>query len=589
MKFAEGKWVYVVIALVTFAVYWPVHKYDFVIFDDGLYVTQNPHVQAGLTAASIRWAFTHQYASFWHPLTMLSHMLDCELFGLNPEGHHLTNLVLHTANTLLLFWVLKSMTGALWRSAFVAALFALHPLHVESVAWVAERKDVLSSLFWLLTTAAYLRYVRNGGAKWYSVTLLLFALGLMAKPMLITLPFVLLLLDYWPLNRLTRYTIYEKLPFFGLSAASSIITFFAQRSAGAVASVALLPLSVRITNAFVSYLRYIEKTIWPADLAVFYPYSGKLSFWFALTSVLVLSVVTNLVIRLAPKHRYLPVGWFWYLGTLVPVIGLVKVGSFAMADRYTYLPLIGIFIIVAWGVSELSDRLKYQKLILGFAAGIVLAALLVCTRIQMGYWHNSITLFEHTLAVTADNNVTHSNLGIALLQNGRLDEAIDHFQQALRLKLGPDSVDVVYCYLGLALARQNKFGEAIDQYQQALKIKPDSATVHNNLGVALQAIGNLDEAIVHYRLALKDMPDSVETNNNLAWILATYPDQKLRDAGQAIVFAERAAELTKYKDPAVLKTLMTAYTAAGKKEHAEQIRIKIEEMSGWRQTLDFKN
>ena len=535
----------------TFIAFEQVRNNEFLNYDDNEYITENQHVQNGLNPQSIKWAFTTAHAANWHPLTWLSHIIDCRLFGLNPKWHHLVNLLFHTANTLLLFWLLKDMTGAVWRSAFVAALFAVHPLHVESVAWAAERKDVLSTLFWLLTMAAYLRYARLGGAKWYLVTLLTFALGLLAKPMLVTLPFVLLLLDYWPLDRLTRHTIFEKLPFFVLSAISSVVTFFAQRSAGAVAHIDLLPLGMRLANAPVSYVKYIVKMFWPARLAVLYPYSGeRLSAWLVLTSVLVLLAATILVVRLASKHRYLPVGWFWYLGTLVPVIGLVQVGSQAMADRYTYLPLTGIFIIVTWGVIELSARLKYQKLILGAAATVVIAALLVCTRIQTGYWRNSVTLLERTLAVTTGNNLAHYNLGRAFQSQGEIDKAIYQYRQAVKvkpdyaeaynnlgaalesqkkfdeavncyrqtLKFKPGSADVYY-NIGNAFQNQGKFAEAVKNYQQALRLKPGYAKAHNNLGRALQSLGKFDEAINHYRQALRTEPDHLPAYINLGRVL----------------------------------------------------------------------
>jgi tetratricopeptide (TPR) repeat protein len=514
----SAAFVYVVLLLVTFTVYWPVRNHDFVIFDDEIYVSQNPHVQAGLTATDVRWVFTHRYASFWHPLTMLSHMLDCELFGLNPAGHHLTNLVLHAANTLLLFLVLKSMTGAFWQSVFVAAAFALHPLHVESVAWVSERKDVLSTLLWLLTMAAYVRYVRNSDAKWYVVTLLLFASGLMAKPMLVTLPFILLLLDYWPLNRLTRYTIFEKLPFFILSAISSVIAFLAQKSEDSLSLT--LPLGIRIANALVSYLSYIEKMIWPAGLAVFYPHPGKnLAIKQAVVAFALLLSITIWIVSLARLRRYLLVGWLWYLGTLVPVIGLVQVGSFAMADRYSYIPLTGLFIIIAWGVSELVSKWRYQKIVIGISMLAVLSAMAVCTRLQLRYWRDSTVLCERAIAATGDNFVAYYGLGITLCKQNKLDEGMRYLAESLRIR--PNNY-IPHYNIGLALTRQGRLDEAVSHYQQALQIKPDAHEVHNNLGVILIMRGRFDEAVAHFRQALQVKPDYDDAHYNLGRALALH-------------------------------------------------------------------
>jgi len=599
MSGKNGKFSVILICLLlasaTLIAFEPLRHNQFLNYDDNDYITENQHVQSGLNLKSIKWAFISTHAANWHPVTWLSHIIDCQLFGLNPAGHHFTNLLLHIANTLLLFWVLKDMTAAIWQSAFVAAAFALHPLHVESVAWISERKDVLSTLFWLLTMAAYVRYVRQRSVIRYIGTLFLFALGLMAKPMLVTLPFVLLLLDYWPLNRLSRKTIYEKIPFFALSAVSSVVTFLAQRSGGAVAHIDLLPLSMRLANTPVSYVKYIGKMFWPTKLAVLYPYYGeKLSAWLVVTSVLALLAVTILVIRLASKHRYLPVGWFWYLGTLVPVIGLVQVGNQPLADRYTYIPLTGLFIII-WVLPELLAGRRYRKLLLGLSATSVLLVLSVCTFSQVGRWRDSITLFEHAIAVTSYNFAAHYNLGVALASQGRANEAINHYRQAIKIRpdhfeaysnLGnllseqgkldeaidnyrralefkPDDA-VAHYNLGILLAQQGKFSDAIDNFNQALKAKPDYAEAYNNLGNTLLALGRLDEAVACYRQALHFKPDWPLPLNNIARILATHPDQKIRDPHEAVKAAERAAELTKYGDAMVLETLATAYAAAGR-------------------------
>ena len=540
--------IYSALALTTLAVFWQVHNCDFVNYDDNLYVTQNWHVKTGLTRDNIVWAFTTGHASNWHPLTWLSHMLDCQLFGVDPAWHHFTNLLLHIANTLLLFAVLKRMTAAFWRSAFVAAVFALHPLHVESVAWIAERKDVLSTLFWFLTMIAYVSYVRRPGAGRYLLTLLVFSLGLMAKPMLVTLPFVLLLLDYWPLERLQLgrdadrrlwfQLVREKVPFFVLSAASSAITFLVQQKGGAVSKLDMIPLAVRFGNAFISYVRYVGKMFWPDRLAVLYPYPADMAFFWPMVSVLVLLAVSILVIRLAPKHKYLLVGWLWYLGTLFPVIGLVQVGSQAFADRYTYIPLIGLFIIVGWGLSDLLSKWQYRKITLGILAGIVLIAMLVCTRIQVRYWQNSLTLFGHALDVTENNSGMHKAMGLSLVSRGKFNEAVSHCRQAVQIK--PNSARL-HKSLGVTLAAQRKFEEAISSYRQALQLKPNYAEVYNYLGDALQSQGRLDEAVNSYSQALQLKPNYAEAHNNLSVAL-----QLKGQSNEAIAHLRRALEAEPY-------------------------------------------
>ncbi|MHC4336752.1 MAG: tetratricopeptide repeat protein, partial [Planctomycetota bacterium] len=523
--------IYLALALTTLVVFQQLRNYDFVNYDDPSYVSKNPQVQAGLARDSIAWAFTTGYESNWHPLTWLSHMLDCQLFGTNPGWHHLTNLLLHIANTLLLFAVLKRMTGALWRSAFVAAAFALHPLHVESVAWISERKDVLSTFFWMLTMWAYVRYTEHPKPIRYLLTVVFFVLGLMAKPMLVTLPFVLLLLDYWPLGRFqpgkdvkpvnthsqsqaSYYLVWEKIPFFIISLISSAVTFLVQQSGGAVKKFDAVPLIIRIANAFISYLTYIGKMIWPSRLAVFYPHPGdKLAMWQAATAALLLLVISIWIIRLAPKRRYLLVGWLWYLGTLVPVIGLVQVGVQALADRYTYVPLTGLFIIIAWGFGDLAVKWRYRKILYSASMLTVLLALAICTHLQLRHWRNGVTLFEHAIEVTNNNHIAHNNLGVLLKSQGNLNEAISHYHQALQIK--SDFAKAHY-NLGGALRLQGKLDEAISHYRQALQARPNYAKAHNNLGIALRAQGKLDEAIHHYHQALQIKPDDVKTHNNLA-------------------------------------------------------------------------
>ncbi len=546
------KIIYISLALasVTFAVYWQVQSCDFIQFDDNKYVTDNPHVKSGLTARSIAWAFTTGWASNWHPLTWLSHMLDCELFGLSPHRHHITSLLLHIANTLLLFLVLRSMTGALWRCAFVAAVFALHPLHVESVAWISERKDVLSTFLWLLTMAAYLRYVTRPGAGGYLLTLTAFALGLLAKPMLVTLPFVLLLLDYWPLGRfkpdgksakslsqrlvLSRL-ITEKLPFFALSVVSSVVTFAVQRGGGAMARIAILAPDIRIANVFVSYVKYIGKMFWPSGLAILYPHPGaELPVWQVIVSAMLLLGITVLVVRLAPRHRYLPFGWFWFLGTLVPVIGLVQVGDQAMADRYSYVPLLGLFIIIAWGTAELTAGWRYRKIILAVSSFVILSALSVCTYLQLRHWRDSEAVFTHAVNVTSGNRVIHYDLGFLYQSEGRLDEAIEQYHLALQAY--PYYIEA-HNNLGIVLQSQGRLDQAVSHYKQALDIEPDSANVHYNLGRALAAQGKSDEAIKHYHRAVQLRKNYVEVLYSLA--------KELKSQGrldEAVVYYRRTVQ-----------------------------------------------
>jgi Flp pilus assembly protein TadD len=469
-------------------------------------------------------------------------MLDCELYGLNPGGHHLTNLLIHIVNTLLLFLVLKRMTGARWRSSFVAALFALHPLHVESVAWVAERKDVLSTFFWMLTMETYLRYVNSPRFHRYLLVLLCFAMGLLSKPMLVTLPFVLLLLDYWPLGRFrlgelgsncnvstqkplklsdqrlsVLQLVLEKTPFFVLSAAASILTFLAQQSGGIVKSLKLFPLETRIANALVSYVAYIGKMIWPSRLGFFYPYPDRVPIWQITGAALLLGSISFLVIRASYKRRYLGTGWLWYLGTLVPVIGLVQVGLQSMADRYTYVPLIGLFIMIVWGIHDILKKWPHRNTVFTVFAGLLFSILAIVTWAQVKHWQNSITLFKHTLEVTSENSLMHYDLGVIMLRQGRYSDAIAHLSESLRIE--PDDADA-HNNLGIALGRQGKIPEAMIHYAEALRIKPNFAGAHNNLGVALARQGKIPEAMVHYAEAVRIKPDFAEAYGNIGNSLA---------------------------------------------------------------------
>ncbi len=514
--------IYVVLALATFIAFEQVRNNGFV-YDDDQYIVNNPHVQMGITRESVVWAFTTDYGNNWHPLTWLSHMLDCQFFGLNPLWPHLVNLLFHILNTLLLFAVLKRMTGAVWCSGFVAAAFALHPLHVESVAWVAERKDVLSTLFWLLTMAAYVRYTEHPDVKRYLFVFLLFALGLMAKPMLVTLPFVLLLLDFWPLERFARRQqsrkptyqkstlsslVAEKIPLFILVAASSGITLIGE-GAGATTE----HLSPNMGNALVSYIKYIGKMVYPSGLTIFYPHpANSLPVWQPVVSFLILAVITMVVIYLARRKRYLAVGWLWYLGTLLPVIGLVQVGSQAMADRYTYLPSIGFFIIVAWGVTDFFAKWGHRKVVLGISAAVVFVAMLVCTRAEVKHWKNNITLFGRSLAVTKNNFIMHNNYGNALRQNGQLEEAIIHFNEALRLDpkyfMARNNISYVFRELG-------RHEEAVASFTEVLRLKPDYPDAINDLGIALQKQGKIEQAVEQWKKAVQLKPDHPNANFNL--------------------------------------------------------------------------
>ena len=574
--------IYLLLVLTTVTVFWQVRNHEFINLDDSKYVTENRHVQNGLTLDSMIWAFTTTQVANWHPLTWLSHMLDCQLYGLHPKGHHLTNVFLHLLNTLLLFFILQRMTGALWRSGLVAAFFALHPLHVESVAWVAERKDVLSTLFWLLTMWGYIWYVERPRLTRYLLTLLAFTLGLMTKPMLVTMPCVLLLLDYWPLKRFqlsqpggdTPATtgifkeqgvpflrlLLEKTPYFALAAASSIVTFLAQRSGGAVSALDVYPVKIRIANALVSYVSYIGQMVWPRGLAVFYPHPGThLPVWHAVGAGLLLACISIAVIRAARRHPYLAVGWLWYLGTLVPVTGLVQVGAQAMADRYTYVPLIGLFVIIAWSIPDLLAGNHYRKIVLSMAVGTVLLALTVSSWLQVQHWKNNLTLFKHALKVTAKNYVAHDSLGNALAQQGKVEEAIDHYYEALKIK--PNLVNL-HNNLGVALLEQRKVKEAMSHYDIALRLNADYAETYNNFGVAWFTVGEFDKAIAHYHEALRLDPAYGKAHNNMGNALVEHGRFE-----EAILHYSKALE-TKVHYPEAHNNLGVALAQQGKLNEA---------------------
>jgi Tfp pilus assembly protein PilF len=529
-----------VLALLTFAVYSPVMHHDFINYDDPDYVTENFHVLKGLTKADLAWAFTTGHAANWHPMTWLSHMLDCEIFGLKAGPHHLTNLLFHITNSLLLFGVLRQMTRDVWPSALVAALFAWHPLHVESVAWVAERKDVLSAFFWLLSMGAYSRYARKPKLHAYLLVLLFFVLGLLSKPMVVTLPCVLVLMDYWPLRRvgapneikllnsklfLWQHSILEKLPLFFLALCSSLVTFAVQRTGGAVNSLTRLPFGERVANVCVAYVRYLAKTILPTELCIFYPHPHAWPGLQVLASAAFIIIITVGTLLYFRKRPVLAIGWLWFLGTLVPVIGLIQVGAQSMADRYTYLPSIGIFIMLAWGIhgATLPGR---QWIYRGSVFALCTACLLLTSK-QLQYWKDSVTLFEHALKVTTNNTVAYVNAGSALAARGKIDDGLVFLKKAI--ELNPKDAGA-HCQLAESLANQGKLKPAITEYREALRLNP-------NLLAAL---------------------------NNYGWLLATAPAEQDRNGPEAVKLLERACELSRFERPLIIGSLAAAYAEAGR-------------------------
>ena len=528
------------------AVYWPAADFDFVSLDDPSYVFANPMVQGGLSPAAVRWAFSTFHASHWHPLTWLSLMTDCQLFGVGPRGHHVVNIALHAVNAVLLFVVLQVMTGALSASAMVAALFALHPLRVESVAWVTERKDVLSGLFWMTTLLAYVWYVRRGGVLRYLLIAVSFSLGLMAKPMLVSLPLVLLLLDVWPLGRmrltmtpteLTRLVI-EKLPLVGLAAVSSTITMLAAESSGAVGSLAELSWWARLENAPIAYLTYLSKTLWPASLAAAYPHPVLVSSHAAWSlagratgAALLLALMSVLTLVMINRRPYLAVGWFWFLGTLVPVIGIVQAGFQAMADRFSYIPLVGIFIAVVWGGREIAMHWPRARPVLAGAAIVVLVSCALVSRRQLWTWRDSVALFEHAIAVTGDNYFAEANLAAVLAATGRADDAAAHYETALAIR--PDYATAL-TGLGTIYSRQGKLDQAAAYQVRALALEPDSPVVLTNLGAVLFQQGKLDDAAGYLERAVELRPDYGTAHTNLGAIYFRRNDF----AGAALHFTE---------------------------------------------------
>ena len=540
------------LVVTTLVAYEPIRHNNFVHYDDNAYITENPNVIGGITRTSIVWAFTKPYAANWHPLTWLSHMLDCEIYGLNPQGHHITSVLIHIINCVLLFIVLYKTTRAMWPSAFVAAIFALHPLHVDSVAWAAERKDVLSGLFWMLTMLAYVYYTERPNFKRYAFVLAVFLMGLMSKPMLVTLPFALILLDWWPLNRIARHRndtlpvhtnrrttridypkvsllhlVAEKIPLFVLSVISSVATVIAQKSGGTIATLEYFPMDSRVGNAFISYIGYILKTLWPNRLAVLYP-QIRTSFSDATVVVcMLLFVLISIFMLYAGRRRkYIAVGWLWYVGTLVPVIGIVQVGIQAMANRYMYMPMLGLLIIIAWAVKELIDWRPHLRTVAAVSATIVLSLAVILTRMQVKHWQNDMTLCEYTLKVTKNNALIENNYGGAFIEAKRFDEAALHFKKSLLII--PVYADARN-NLGKVYLKQEKFSEAVACFNEVLRQNGDSTQTHYCLAVALNAQGKYNDAVKHFAAVLSLDPKypSARDKMGFALIAANRPNEAI--------------------------------------------------------------
>ncbi|HTX21773.1 MAG TPA: tetratricopeptide repeat protein [Candidatus Aquilonibacter sp.] len=605
---SRPRFIALLLALLTLLAYLPVTRDQFLDYDDQNYVTENTNVLNGLTWSGVEWAFTTGHASNWHPLTWLSLMLDAELFGPNAGAFHFVNALFHAANAALLFVLLLRMTGALWPSAFVAALFAWHPLHVESVAWVSERKDVLSTFFALLALLCYERFVGESKVQspkskiFYALALTAFALALMAKPMFVTLPFVMLLLDFWPLQRFNASTLprllAEKIPFFALTAASCVVTFLAQSQTGgdAVASLQFIPLDYRLCNTLISYARYLLKLFCPTKLAVFYPLLQHITWMLvmAYVSAIALAAISWLAWQVRRQFPYVPVGWLWFLGTLVPVIGLVQVGGAALADRYTYFPAVGIFIIVAFGIRDLAERFQFPKIILPTAAALILVACLVLTENQLRYWRDSETLFTHALAVTKDNDVAHVNLGVALEEKGELNQALVQYRDAEELApelsevhnnlgnlldkleqpkaalieyreaviLNPRS-PALHSGEGDILAELGRYKEAMSQFKEAARLDPTYSWAYFQMGKVLLEQGRDAEAVDQFREALRFDPDNYQILAYVARVLAASENPAIRDGKAALTLATKANALTGGSQPVVLDALGIACAATG--------------------------
>jgi tetratricopeptide (TPR) repeat protein len=558
--------IYVGLVAIVLVVFLQTGRFGFVNYDDGSYVFENPHIFSGLTGHGIIWAFTHVHSQNWHPLTSLSHMLDCQLFGLNAGPHHLTNVLLHAGAVLLLFEFLRRTTAALWASAVTAAIFAIHPLRVESVAWIAERKDVLSGFFFMLTLLSYASYVGRRNWRRMLVVAVCFSLGLMSKPMLVTTPLVLLLLDYWPIARTQPFLsrIVEKVPLFLLAGGSCFATMTAQNLA--LGSTENLPLGWRITNAIVSYFTYLGQIVWPNDLIPFYPHPE----WHVpVLEVILLSClligITVLVIFYRRSRPYLFVGWLWYCVMLLPVIGIVQVGLQGHADRYTYLPSIGIVIAIVWAVRDLTVGWRSRRIILTPVTIAVVVILIFLSWRQTTHWHDTEALWTYTLKISPDNDVAHAGLAGIQLVRGDFEDASSHYRRALELR---DGNSAAHYGLALALARQRKFDEAIGHWEKSLEIQPDNTSARNYLGAALASIGREREAVAQWQQTLVYDPENGDAASNLAWVLATSRDSGLRDAARALEYAKRAASLPGGNNPIVYRTLAAAMAENGQFEEA---------------------
>jgi Flp pilus assembly protein TadD len=592
----------VALLAITWAVFAQTTRFSFINFGDDLSVYGNPEIITGLSPHGIVRAFTHVHGGNWHPLTSISHLLDCQFYGLNAGAHHFTNALMHSISVLLLFFALQQMTGARWQSAFVAALFAIHPLRAESVAWIAERKDVLSGVFFMLTLMAYVHYAKKPSFERYCAVLVAFALGLMSKPMLVTLPFILMLLDYWPLGRLknkpsAQQLTVEKIPLFVLSAVSGIATLFAQKSA--VASTQHLQLAPRIFNAFFSYVVYLGQMFWPTRLGLSYPVAEPGLLGKGILSVAVLLVISAIIFLFRKTHPYLVTGWLWYLGMLVPVIGIVQVGLPAHADRYTYLSQIGLSIALVWGVTDLASSWPYRREILGAAGALTIAVLAMMAWKQTSYWAESETIWGHTLSVAPNSNLAQAKLGNALLKKGRAPEAVPHYERAislqsgdaeehdtladalrrsgrldeaiaefrtvldLRSRQGDAKVGEAHGNLGNALLEKNQVDDAIAQYRKAIELEPKKVDFHNNLGNALLKRGLEGQAIAEFEKALSIEPASVAARGNLAWVLSTSFNRAHRQGFRAVELAHQANELSGGHDPIILNALAAAYAETG--------------------------
>lgn len=601
------------LSLLTLCVFWQVRGFGFIKFDDPAYVTVNPHVLQGLTLAGLKWAFTGVHGDNWHPVTSLSHLLDVQIFGLSAGMHHLVNLALHVANVLLLFAVLRCMTGTLWRSGLVAVLFAIHPLRVESVVWISERKDVLSGFFWMLSLLAYHWYARQPALRPYLTTLGLFALGLLAKPMVVTLPFVLLLLDFWPLRRLSfsgsanflssageqlqsvsRPRIFlEKAPFLAFGFAAGLMTLHAQRAA--MVSVGGLPLQIRLFNSVLAYVAYLKKSVWPVHLAIFYPFQRHFSLNEIAAAVFLLLALSFVAIVGLRTRPYLLTGWLWYLVTLLPVIGLVQVGSQSYADRYTYLPTVGLYIIVAWSLSEIVQFYPPLRIPMVTTSLLAIGGLSALTFTYASVWRSDDLLLQHTLEVTKDNAPVHCTIGTKLLDEGRYEQALDEFRQALSttsgllggedyseahvgmglalfalgrsdeavksfrraIELAP-KVARTHVDLGISLDKLGQWQESLHEFEEAARLSPDEPFTHSNLAIAYLKRGRVDEAVAQYREALRVYPNQAESLAGLAWLLATDPEASRRNGREALRLATQACKLSGLQDPNGLRVLAAA-------------------------------